>query len=151
MVRWYHLIMPAHGFWLPNDPRGSWSEFVASWELYKFGSATKTSEKRSLAHDPHDRSRRLAAKKSLKYPAVRFDDRQRTMIAEGFAQAILEGGYAIHALCIGHDHAHAIIERHDRTIERIAQHLKSKATMTLNRENANPLARFCESDRIPTP
>ena len=55
MVRWYHLIMTAYGFWLPNDPRGSWSEFVASWELYKFGAATKTNEKRSLARDPHDK------------------------------------------------------------------------------------------------
>ena len=22
----YHLIMTAYGFWLPNEPRGSWSE-----------------------------------------------------------------------------------------------------------------------------
>lgn len=30
MVEWYHLIMTAYGFWLPNDPRGSWSEFVGA-------------------------------------------------------------------------------------------------------------------------
>src|SRR3954451_13876362 len=52
MVRWYHLIMTAYGFWLPNDPRGSWSHFVGAWEFYKFGPATKTTQKRSLAHDP---------------------------------------------------------------------------------------------------
>lgn len=23
-----HVIFGAYGFWLPNDPRGSWSEFV---------------------------------------------------------------------------------------------------------------------------
>ena len=50
----FHLIISAYGFWLPNDPRGSWSDFVGSWELYKFGPATKTTETRSLAHDPHD-------------------------------------------------------------------------------------------------
>ena len=33
MVRWYHLIISAYGFWLPNDPRGSWSDFVGAWEL----------------------------------------------------------------------------------------------------------------------
>jgi hypothetical protein len=131
--------MTAYGFWLPNDPRGSWSEFVGAWELYKFGAATKTSEKRSLAHDPHDKAQRLAAKKALKYPPVRFDVQQRALIAEGFAKAVREGGYAIHALCIGHDHSHAIVARHERTIERIAQHLKSKATMALTQAGAHLL------------
>src|SRR5690349_20858020 len=107
MVRWYHLIMTAYGFWLPNDPRGSWSDFVAAWELFRFGSATKTNEKRSHARDPHDIDARLAAKHALKYPPVRFTDLQRDLIAQGFAQAIHEAGYILHALCIGHDHSHA--------------------------------------------
>ena len=132
-VRWYHLILTAYGFWLPNDPRGSWSDFVASWELQKFGPATKTSEKRSLANDPHDRSLRLAAKQALKYAPVHFDSVQRTAIAEGFAQAVRESAYAILACCIGNDHAHLVVARHARTIEQIATHLKSKATMSLNR------------------
>src|SRR5256885_9336243 len=33
----------------PNDPRGSWSDFVRSWELFRYGPATKTTERRSLA------------------------------------------------------------------------------------------------------
>ena len=32
MVHGYHLILPMYGFWLPNDPRGSWSEYVRRWE-----------------------------------------------------------------------------------------------------------------------
>src|SRR5439155_6865041 len=123
MVRWYHLIMTAYGFWLPNDPRGSWSDFVASWELYKFGAATKTHEKRSLAHDPHDVQLRRAAKQALKYPPVRFDEHQRQIIAQGFGEAIGEGGYQILAHCIGHDHSHSIAARHERTIEQIARHM----------------------------
>ena len=55
----YHAIFSAYGFWLPNDPRGSWSEFVGSYDLYRYGPATKTEERRSLAYDPHDRARRL--------------------------------------------------------------------------------------------
>jgi hypothetical protein len=137
MVRWYHLIMTAYGFWLPNDPRGSWSDFVASWELYKFGRATKTNEKRSLAHDHHDVQRRLAAKRALKYPPVRFNQNQRACIAAGFAQATREGDYKFFACCIGHDHAHAVIARHERTIEEVASHLKSKATMSLNQAGAH--------------
>jgi hypothetical protein len=26
----YHVVLGAYGFWLPNDPRGSWSDFVGS-------------------------------------------------------------------------------------------------------------------------
>ena len=39
MIVGYHVIFGVYGFWLPNDPRGSWSEFVASWELARFGKA----------------------------------------------------------------------------------------------------------------
>jgi len=39
MIRAYHAIFTAYGFWLPNDPRGSWSDFVGSWELFRFGPA----------------------------------------------------------------------------------------------------------------
>src|SRR4051812_28233622 len=119
MVLWYHLILTAYGFWLPNDPRGSWSEFVGSWELIKFGPATKTNEKRSLARQPHDRAERLAAKEALKYPPVRFDEHQRQVIASGFATAIEEADYVIRAACTGHDHSHLVVERHTRTIEEI--------------------------------
>ena len=153
MVRWYHLIMTAYGFWLPNDPRGSWSEFVASWELYKFGPATKTDERRSLAHDPHDVAARLAAKRALKYPPVRFNEAQRRAIAEGFRQAVEEANYLLHALCIGHDHSHAIVGRHEeRSIEMIARHLKSKATMELTRRGIQPLQQYRKNDgSTPTP
>jgi REP element-mobilizing transposase RayT len=152
MVLWYHLIMTAYGFWLPNDPRGSWSDFVGSWELYKFGEATTTNEKRSLAHEQHDRAARLAAKRALKYPPVRFAEAQRNAIAEGFAQAVSEAQYQIHALCIGHDHSHAIVARHERTIEQVARHLKSKATMELTRNSIHPLAQFRKNDgAFPTP
>jgi hypothetical protein len=88
MVRWYHAILTAYGFWLPNDLRGSWSDFVGAWELYKFGLATKTNEKRSLAHDPHDIALRRAAKAALKYPPVRFDARQRVAVGAGFGQQL---------------------------------------------------------------
>src|SRR5690348_2721389 len=37
-----HVIISAYGFWLPNDPPGSWSDFVAAWELFRYGRATCT-------------------------------------------------------------------------------------------------------------
>jgi REP element-mobilizing transposase RayT len=152
MVRWYHLIMTAYGFWLPNDPRGSWSEFVGAWELYKFGPATKVSDKRSYAHDPHDVAARRAAKKALLYPPVRFDQAQRDAIGDGFRTAVNEAGYLLHALCIGHDHSHAIVARNQRTIEEVAKHLKSRATMELTRRGIHPLRQYRKNNgSIPTP
>src|SRR5689334_1058503 len=61
----YHVIFSTYGFWLPNDPRGSWSDFVGSWELLRYGPATKTTQRRSLAYDQHDRNLRKAAKSAL--------------------------------------------------------------------------------------
>lgn len=48
MIHGYHIILPHYGFWLPNDPRGSWSDFVASWELVRFGKTTRKLERRTL-------------------------------------------------------------------------------------------------------
>src|SRR2546423_10304608 len=85
MVVGYHVIFSAYGFWLPNDPRGSWSDFVGSWELFRYGPATKTTSRRSVAHKPHDRALRLAAKQALKYPPVNFNGVQARAAAIGFA------------------------------------------------------------------
>jgi hypothetical protein len=74
MVYASHVIFCAYGFWLPNDPRGSWSDFVGSWELYRYGAATKVDTRESLAAAEHNRRERLAAKTALKYPAVTFSD-----------------------------------------------------------------------------
>ena len=42
MVHGYHAIFGTYGFWLPNDPRGSWSDFVGAWELVRFGKPMKS-------------------------------------------------------------------------------------------------------------
>jgi len=151
MVLWYHLIISAYGFWLPNDPRGSWSDFVGAWELLKFGGPTKVNEKRSYAHDPHDRERRRAAKDSLKYPPVRFDANQRRVISQGLERAMTEGAYDAYACCVGHDHAHFVIGRHQRTIERISGHLKSKGSMSLRSAGCHPMVDYATGDIIPSP
>src|ERR1700741_4190818 len=100
MVRWYHLIISAYGFWLPNDPRGSWSGFVGSWELFRFGEATKISTRKSVARVEHDRSKRLAAKEVLKYPPVKFNGIQANGIANAFAQSAYRYKMRLYACAI---------------------------------------------------
>ena len=83
MVLGSHVILSAYGFWLPNDPRGSWSDFVGAWELVRFGRATRTHARRSVASQPHDRKAREAAKWALKYPPVQFTGLQARAIGLG--------------------------------------------------------------------
>ena len=90
MVLGAHIIFSAYGFWLPNDPRGSWSDFVAAWELLRFGKATKVNTRKSVAHAPHDSALRRAAKQALKYPPVSFSGIQAVAIGAGFARAARE-------------------------------------------------------------
>jgi REP element-mobilizing transposase RayT len=146
MVVASHIIFTAYGFWLPNDPRGSWSDFVRKWELLFFGKATKTDDTRSVAPVPHDRELRRAAKKALKYPPVRFTRNQALAIAKGFAKAIRESGYIVVACSIMPDYAHMVVLRHARIAERIIGHLKARATQNLLDERLHPFAEFKDGD-----
>ena len=114
MIRAYHCIITAYGFWLPNDPRGSWSDWVRRWELLAYGKATKVETRRSVAKRPHDCQRRLEAKKALRYPVVFFNGRQALAVATGFKRAITESGYFVHACSILPQHAHLVIARCQR-------------------------------------
>ena len=147
MILAYHVIFACYGFWLPNDPRGSWSDFVASWELLRAGGpATKTTARRSLAHDPHDRAERLATKRALKHPPVELDGRQALAASRGFRAAVAEAGYICHACAVLPDHAHLVIARHARPPRRIVGHLKASASRSLSAAGLHPFAEGTGSD-----
>ena len=101
MILATHVIISCYGFWLPNDPRGSWSDFVRSWELLiDFGPATRTTLRRSLARDPHDVRDRLAAKDSLHREPVVFTGIQALAVAHGFDEYIRRSRIVVHACSI---------------------------------------------------
>jgi REP element-mobilizing transposase RayT len=133
-----HVIFSAYGFWLPNDPRGSWSDFVGAWELLRYGKAMKVTTRRSVAGAPHDRELRLRAKAALRYRAVRFTGTQAQQIGIGFGRAVEEGGYAVYGCAILHDHVHLVVAPHLRTTERIVSHLKGHATRELRASGLHP-------------
>ncbi|HMO25881.1 MAG TPA: transposase [Tepidisphaeraceae bacterium] len=146
MVIAYHFIFSAYGFWLPNDPRGSWSETIRVYELLKFGPATKVTTTQNLARAPHDRKLRERAKEALKHKPVRFTGVQARAIGRGFGVAAREANYRIRALAILPDHAHLVIDRHVRHIDLIAKHLKSRATRQLTDEALHPFAEDLRRD-----
>jgi REP element-mobilizing transposase RayT len=152
MIHGFHFILSAYGFWLPNDPRGSWSDTVREFSIRKYGLATKVTTTKSVAHHSHDRQERIAAKKSLRYPPVLFTGVKAVAVAQGFAVALSEHRYVVHALAILPDHTHLIMAYHERHIDEIAAHLKSKATYSLASQDLHPLAHFAgKNDRKPSP
>ncbi len=143
MVIASHVILSAYGFWLPNDPRGSWSEFVGAWELFRAaGRATKTDSRRSVAGASHNRTARLAAKASLKYPPVSFDEQQRATVGAGFGRFCASRGLVMLACAVLPEHVHLVMTRHRYAVEQAATLLKGAASRALEEAGIHPLARF---------
>src|SRR3954453_7765596 len=128
MILGFHVIISTYGFWLPNEPRGSWSDFVRSWELYTFGPATKVDTHRSVAKRPYDHNRKQQMQSALKCDPVLFTGEQARILGMSFQRVT----YPIHALAIMPDHVHAVIGRIDRDIRRAVGHMKSEATRALH-------------------
>jgi hypothetical protein len=108
----YHIILTNYGFWLPNDPRGSWSDVVRSWELFLAGGpATKVETTRSLAGVPHDQRRRQRAKAALARPPVVFTGEQALAVANGFGRFVRRSEVTVLACSVLPRHTHLVIDR----------------------------------------
>jgi len=150
MVIAHHLIFTTYGFWLPNDPRGSWSDFVRSWELYWYGPATKVATRRSLARDAHDHELRQLQKTALRYDPVYFNELQIACVARGFQRAVTESDYVVLACSILPEHVHMVVRRHRNRGEQMIGHFKARATQQLVAEELHPfLDHRDESGSIP--
>jgi hypothetical protein len=114
MIRGFHSIIPTYGFWLPNEPRGPWSDFVPSWELFRFGPATKVDTHRSVAHRRYDRSLKRDMQRAVKHGPVRFTGEQARIVGMSL-QAV---PYPILAPAILPDHAHLVLGRINRDVRR---------------------------------
>ena len=150
MIHAYHLIIGAFGYWLPNDPRGSWSEAVRKWELLQYGQAIKTLDRRSLSElTSEELIAREAARSALAYPPVRFTGEQARAVARGFAKVAQRNNYSIWACAILPEHTHLVIARHRYRIEQVVNLLKGAATRQLIAEGIHPLNGFTKNGRRP--
>ena len=149
----YHLLLTNYGFWLPNDPRGSWSAFVRAFELYRAaGSATKINSKHSVAGKPHDHQARRATKAALTRPPVVWNGRQAREVARGFADYATKNGRDVFAMAVMPDHALLVVGRSDLPIEKMANHLKARATSFLQTAGLHPFTGVkLKNGRHPTP
>ena len=150
MVHGYHVVFGTYGFWLPNDQRGSWSDFVGRWELRLQGPATKGVECPNLSAEQIEWQSRTKSK--LKYPEVFFNGQQALAVSRGFRNAITKSDFTIWACSVLPQHVHLVIARHRFKVEYIAGLLKGEASKELKRLGIHPLARF--KDKLgdpPTP
>ena len=150
MIHGYHVILPMYGFWLPNDPRGSWSDTVRKWELVRFGPSTKSLQRKSLDElTPAEIARRDAARKSLAYRPVSLTANQILTVGEGFAAQVAKSGYTIWACSILAEHVHLVFARHTYKVEQIVNLLKGAATRKCVECNCHPLAGYAKGNKRP--
>src|SRR5438132_14294682 len=118
----YHLIWTAYGWWLPNDPRGSGSTIIRSDILAELGElhfGRKTiqlpgTDIRAFYDEAADR---------LRHPLLTFDEIERDLIAEAFAETVAAQSYTCYACAIMPDHVHILIRKHKHEAEEIARNL----------------------------
>ncbi len=119
-----HVVLSMYGFWLPNDPRGSWTNYVGSRDLFLAGGkATKIETRRSVATKPHDRKKREATKQALKFPPVMLNGLQARAVARGFAAT----EQIVYACAIMPEHTHLVLARSKIPAKDMAKILKQKA------------------------
>ena len=138
MIVGYHVIFGMYGFWLPNDPRGSWSDFVGAWDLFRYGRATKTTERKSVAYRPHDGERRLAAKDALVRPAVVMNGLQARTVGCGFADYFAKSKCPVWACAILPDHVHLVVGPPHMKVEQLVIQLKGAASKKLKKLGLHP-------------
>lgn len=135
----FHGIITAYGFWQPNDPRGSWSDYVAAWEVYRAGGkATKVSTRHSVAQVAHDRRLRLTTKEALRHKAVIFTGIQAREIARGFKHAIERSGHQLFACAILPEHVHVVVAASNFKPTIILGHLKRESAIALKVTGLHP-------------
>jgi REP element-mobilizing transposase RayT len=130
-----HPVWGCYGFWLPNEPRGSWSTYVASRAIFDAGGkATTVSGTRSYARDPHDHQKRVAAKEAMAAAPVKLNGKQARAAAIGIMSDATRAGYTLHALCVMPDHVHLVMLNPGGDAKLVLRRLKSGATRRLNAE-----------------
>ena len=131
MVIAYHLVWTGYGWWLPNDPRGRMSHCIANEEIAHIGEShygRRTVQPRStIIRRFHDRSSDV-----LKYPLLKFNDKQIQCISEGILSAIKKSRYTSYACAIMPDHVHILIRKHRDKAEEMIRNLQSQSRLRLS-------------------
>jgi len=123
MVIGYHLIWTAYGCWLPNDPRGSSSNFVWSDVIFELGDLHE-GRKRVQPSSSAIREFYSAAQGKLKHELLTFGRDEIAITARAIAQVVEEQRYTCYACALMPDHVHLVIRKHKHQAEEMIQHIQ---------------------------
>lgn len=131
----YHLVWTAYGTWLPNDPRGSGSHYVAAPQLETLGELhygrRKVQPPPRVVRQFYDR-----AEERLQFPTIRFDSAQIEFVASAFGKCIVEQNYTCYACAILPDHVHLVIRKHRHRAEDMIENLQRASRLRLSTSRA---------------
>lgn len=111
MVVGYHLVWTAYGWWLPNDPRGSWSDAIRVEPLRDLGEI-HYGRKAIQPSGADVRAFYESAQDRLKHEARTFSDEEISIVADALAHVIEREKYTCYACAIMPEHVHMLIRRH---------------------------------------
>lgn len=128
----YHLVWTAYGWWLPNDPRGSGSNHVASDVIAELGILHHG---RKSVQPPGKVVREFYARAAaiLKFPLLTFDEAARITIGEAFAEVVEDERLTCYACAIMPDHVHVLIRKHKHSAEDMTKKLKDASRLRLSK------------------
>ena len=126
----HHLIWTAQGWWLPNDPRGSSSNTIASDLLADLG-ALHYGRKVVQPASKEIRAFYRKAAPLLKFPLMRLGSAEVECAAEAFAACVEDNQYTCYACAILPDHVHVLIRKHKHKAERMIANLQEASRLRL--------------------
>ena len=126
----HHLIWTIYGYWLPNDPRGSGSNFIRDDVLKVLGDLHYGRKRiQPVASELREFDRR--ARGLLAFPVVQFDKAAIRTVAQAFAQVIRSNNYTCYACAIMPDHVHILIRKHKHTCEEMTRNFQRESHLML--------------------
>lgn len=146
MIYAFHVPLTNYGFWLPNDQRGSGSDYVRNKKLLPYGLAKKVTTRRSVAREPFNFEVRRLAREALKYPYVEFNGVQAKSCGKGITRAVQKHGLVIWACAILPAHMHLVVKRHHYRIEQVIRQIRTEMTKQLLEDGLHPFADLREAD-----
>ncbi len=149
----FHVIGCTYGFWLPNEERGSCSDFVRNDALAKFGPANPVDHSRSVARKKYDYEVRQMELRELSYPPVMLTNAQINAVSRGVAEEIETFHAApMYEFVQLRNHFHFVCGPCRYDIRRFAGRIKGAGTKRLLAEKLHPMQKFAyASGDVPSP
>lgn len=142
----FHVIGCTYGFWLPNEERGSCSDFVRTDALTKYGPANPVNHGRSVARRKYDYAVRQMELRELTYPAAVLTNAQIEAVCRAVAEEIETFRAApMYAFVQLRNHFHFVCGPCRYDVRRFAGRVKGAATKQLLAERIHPMEKFVDA------